>query len=102
MSGRLKAPELPRAFTNPRRSTTISVNPMAILKKIISGGQTGVDTAGLWFALRNGLLHGGWCPRGRKREDGLIPRRFRLRETPSRGYLQRTQWNVRDSDGTII
>jgi hypothetical protein len=75
---------------------------MAMLEKIISGGQTGVDTAGLSFALRHGLLHGGWCPRGRKREDGVIPGRFRLRETPSRGYLQRTHWNVRDSDGTVI
>jgi len=25
-----------------------------------------------------------------------------LRETPSRSYSQRTEWNVRDSDGTLI
>jgi hypothetical protein len=75
---------------------------MAMVKKIISGGQTGVDTAGLSFALRCGLQLGGWCPRGRRREDGVIPRRFNLKETPSRGYLQRTTWNIRDSDATVI
>jgi hypothetical protein len=75
---------------------------MVKLKKIVSGGQSGVDSAGLSFALRCGLAHGGWCPRGRKREDGVIPRRFKLVETPSSGYQQRTAWNVRDSDGTVI
>ncbi|HWQ90465.1 MAG TPA: putative molybdenum carrier protein [Clostridia bacterium] len=70
--------------------------------KIVSGGQTGADTAALNFALRRGLPHGGWCPRGRKREDGVIPPRYRLRETASRSYLPRTQANVRDSDGTAI
>lgn len=70
--------------------------------KIISGGQTGVDNAALRLAVSLGIPHGGWCPRGRRREDGVIPKRFRLQETPSRGYLQRTQWNVRDSDGTVI
>ena len=75
---------------------------MAFPKKIISGGQTGADSAGLAFALRHGLTHGGWCPRGRGREDGVIPKRFKLEETPSRGYLQRTRWNIRDSDATVI
>ncbi len=46
--------------------------------------------------------HGGWCPRGRRAEDGPIPARYRLRETPSERYEQRTEWNVRDSDGTVI
>jgi hypothetical protein len=70
--------------------------------KIVSGGQTGCDTAALNFAIRHHLAHGGWCPRGRKREGGLIPLRYRLKETPSRAYAQRTLWNVRDSDGTVI
>jgi hypothetical protein len=70
--------------------------------KVISGGQTGVDTAALRLAISLGIPHGGWCPRGRKREDGVIPKRFQLEETPSRGYQQRTAWNVRDSDGTVI
>lgn len=69
---------------------------------IYSGGQTGADIAGLNFAVRHGLRHGGWCPRGRKAEDGVIAPRFRLRETPSAGYSQRTECNVHDSDGTVI
>jgi hypothetical protein len=70
--------------------------------KIIAGGQTGVDRAALEWALANGLPHGGWCPRGRKAEDGRIPSRFRLKETRSFTYAVRTRWNVRDSDGLVI
>jgi hypothetical protein len=46
--------------------------------------------------------HGGWCPRGRRAHDGRIDNRYALHETPSRAYKQRTEWNVRDSDGTVI
>jgi CheY-like chemotaxis protein len=70
--------------------------------KIISGGQTGADRAGLDWAIRSDLEHGGWCPKGRVAEDGPIPDRYRLQETPDADYLQRTEWNVRDSDGTVI
>jgi hypothetical protein len=69
---------------------------------IISGGQTGVDRAALDVALELGIPCGGWCPTGRKAEDGRIPRRYPLCETPSDRYAQRTRWNVRDSDGTLI
>ena len=69
---------------------------------LISGGQTGADRAALDFALAANLTHGGWCPRGRLAEDGPIPARYTLRETPSANYLQRTEWNVRDSDGTVV
>ena len=69
---------------------------------IISGGQTGADRAALDFALEFGLPHGGWCPRGRTAEDGTIDQRYELRETPSRRYAQRTEWNVRDSDATVV
>jgi len=95
-------PEVQSLFTDSDGKATLSWHQMVKLKKIVAGGQSGVDTAGLSFALRYGLPHGGWCPRGRKREDGVIPRRFILQETPSAGYSQRTQWNVRDSDGTVI
>jgi hypothetical protein len=67
-----------------------------------SGGQTGADRAALSWALARGRPHAGWCPRGRKAEDGIIPARFKLEETPRAGYVQRTEWNVRDSDGTAI
>jgi hypothetical protein len=70
--------------------------------KIISGGQTGADTAALDWAIARGVQHGGWCPKGRRSEDGVIDARHALKETPSSGYLQRTEWNVRDSDATII
>lgn len=68
----------------------------------ISGGQTGADRAALDFALSAGYAHGGWCPRTRRAEDGVIANCYQLRETPSRDYLQRTEWNVRDSDGTLV
>lgn len=70
--------------------------------KIISGGQTGADRAGLDIALANTVPHGGWCPKGRKAEDGTIDAKYDLTETPSANYLQRTEWNVRDTDGTIV
>src|SRR4051812_42049900 len=70
--------------------------------KVISGGQTGVDRAALDVALDLDLPCGGWCPQGRRAEDGTIPDRYPLRETPWWGYPQRTEWNVRDSDGTLI
>lgn len=75
---------------------------LTLISTIVSGGQTGADTAALNFAIRHRIQHGGWCPRGRKREDGIIPSRYALRETPSAGYSQRTRWNVRDSDATAI
>jgi hypothetical protein len=72
------------------------------LNKIISGGQTGADRAALDWAIGRGLPHGGWCPKGRKAEDGVIDSRYNLTETPSEDYSQRTEWNVRDSDGTAV
>ena len=73
-----------------------------MLQKIISGGQTGVDRAALEFALARGIPHGGWCPHGRLAEDGPIPACYQLSETPTSDYAQRTEWNVRDSDATVI
>jgi hypothetical protein len=70
--------------------------------KIISGGQTGVDRAALDFAIRHGFEYGGWCPRGRLAEDGAIPPIYRLCETDSVEYDERTEKNVLDSDATLI
>jgi hypothetical protein len=69
---------------------------------IISGGQTGADRAALDAAIRHGFPHSGWCPKGRIAEDGTIGAQYNLKETPTASYLQRTQWNVRDSEGTAI
>jgi len=73
-----------------------------MLRRIVSGGQTGVDRAALDVALSRGLPCGGWCPRGRRAEDGRVPDHYPLQETPSREYPQRTEWNVRDSDATLV
>ncbi|MEA1921498.1 MAG: putative molybdenum carrier protein [Pseudomonadota bacterium] len=70
--------------------------------KIISGGQTGVDRAALDTALKNNLPVGGWCPKGRRAEDGTIDLRYPLKETVSEKYQVRTELNVRESDGTLI
>jgi hypothetical protein len=75
--------------------------------KIISGGQTGVDRAALDEAIARGMDWGGWCPRGGWAEDfpdppGLLARYPRLRQTPLSNPVQRTEWNVRDSDAALI
>ena len=70
--------------------------------RLMSGGQTGADRAALDFAIEHQIPHAGWCPAGRLAEDGVIPSRYRLTETPDSNYSQRTEWNVRDSDGTVV
>jgi putative molybdenum carrier protein len=70
--------------------------------RIISGGETGADRAALDFAIEREIPHGGWCPKGRLAEDGVIDERYQLRETSTRNYPQRTEKNILDSDGTII
>ncbi|HRX70986.1 MAG: putative molybdenum carrier protein [Candidatus Competibacteraceae bacterium] len=72
------------------------------VQKIISGGQTGVDRAALDVALALGLDVGGWCPKGRRAEDGRIPDRYPLTETAEMDYETRTRRNIEDSDGTLI
>ncbi len=80
------------------------------MRKIVSGGQSGVDQAALGAAMASGLATGGWCPPGRVSEDGTIPDIFQLKETPEERSQdapdiprsQRTEWNVRDSDATLV
>jgi len=69
---------------------------------IISGGQTGVDRAALDFAISNKIPCGGWCPKGRRSDDGRIPEKYPLRETGSPEYAVRTRKNIQSSDGTLI
>ena len=73
-----------------------------MLKKIVSGGQTGADRAALDFAIKNNIPHGGWCPKGRLAEDGPISDKYNLTEMPTDSYKSRTEQNVIDSDGTVI
>lgn len=73
-----------------------------MIEKIISGGQTGVDRAALDVAIELDIPHGGWCPKGRKAEDGVIPPLYQLQETFSSDYDKRTKLNIQDSDATLI
>jgi len=73
-----------------------------MLSKIVSGGQTGVDRAALDVAIKLGIPHGGWVPKGRLAEDGPISESYRMRETSAAVYSERTEKNVIDSDGTLI
>jgi hypothetical protein len=72
------------------------------LLKIISGGQTGVDRGALEAALSASFPCGGWCPAGRKAEDGVIPEKYPVTPLPGGGYRARTRKNVQESDGTVI
>jgi len=73
-----------------------------MITKVVSGGQTGVDRAALDVAREQGIPCGGWCPKGRRAEDGTILPHYPVIETPSVDYAQRTEWNVRDADGTLV
>jgi predicted Rossmann-fold nucleotide-binding protein len=93
-----------RLFTKPIRFKWLLVSLVMEwnVEKIISGGQTGVDRAALDVAAEFGIPCGGWCPRGRRAEDGIIPPKYPLEETSSPDYPQRTEMNIQDSDGTLI
>lgn len=73
-----------------------------MIAKIISGGQTGADRGGLDAAITLGVKHGGWCPKGRKAEDGVVPAKYELMESKSADYAVRTEANVIDSHCTVV
>jgi hypothetical protein len=73
-----------------------------MVKKIVSGGQTGADRAALDAAIELGIPHGGWIPKGRKTENGTLADKYELREMPTSSYSKRTEQNVIDSDGALI
>lgn len=72
------------------------------IRKVISGGQTGVDRAGLDAAIVAGIPIGGYCPKGRLAEDGTIPDKYPMIELESPESYYRTEKNVLQSDGTLI
>ena len=69
---------------------------------IISGGQSGVDRAALDFAITYGISCGGFCPKGRLAEDGVIHIKYPLQETNSSLYEERTVKNVDISDALLL
>ena len=73
-----------------------------MIKKIISGGQTGADQAALDVAIESGIPHGGWIPKGRKTENGRLPDKYQLKEMATSSYPKRTEQNIIDSHGTLI
>ena len=73
-----------------------------MIKKIISGGQTGADRAALDVAIKLGIPYGGWIPKGRITEEGALPVKYRMQEMPTESCPKRTEQNVIDSDGTLI
>ena len=73
-----------------------------MIRKIISGGQTGADQAALDAAIKLDIPHGGWIPKGRLTENGPLPDKYKLTEMPGSGYTLRTEQNVIDSNGTLI
>ena len=73
-----------------------------VIKKIISGGQTGADRGALDAAIKYSFPYGGWIPKGRLTEDGPLPDEYKLKEMPTKNYPARTEKNVLASDGTVI
>ncbi len=73
-----------------------------MIRKIISGGQTGVDRSALDFCLQNNIECGGWCPKDRIAEDGMIPLKYPLKETTEVDSIFRTHKNIIEADGTLI
>lgn len=105
---RLDAPTLHKAvimvrqYKRLRRGRYEFGESAPVVEKIVSGGQSGVDRAALDAALALGIPCGGWCPKGRHAEDGIIPAHYPLTETTSKDYRVRTRRNVREADGTLI
>jgi Circularly permutated YpsA SLOG family/Domain of unknown function (DUF6794) len=73
-----------------------------MLKKIISGGQTGVEQAALDAAIKYKFSHGGWIQKDRKTEDGILPYKYKLKELKSGAHPNYTERNVINSDGAVI
>lgn len=73
-----------------------------MIKKIVSGGQTGADRGGLNAGMALGIPIGGWAPKNFEAEDGRVPDLYGLKECPIGGYIARTEQNVLDSDITVI
>ncbi|RUL85381.1 YpsA SLOG family protein [Tautonia sociabilis] len=76
-----------------------------MLRKVITGGQTGVDQAAWRAALAAGLSTGGAMPRGFRTEDGPRPEfaaRFGAVAIASEDVDDRTRANVAAADATLI
>ena len=99
----LKAVILVRNYKRLRRGRLLfGERPRGRLERVVAGGQTGVDRAALDAAMTQGIDVGGYCPHGRRAEDGRIADTYPLTELASPGYAARTRANVAAADGTLI
>jgi Circularly permutated YpsA SLOG family/Domain of unknown function (DUF6794) len=73
-----------------------------VLKKIISGGHTSADRAVLDAAIKFGIPHDGWIPKGRITEAGMLPETYHLQEISTDDYMECIRRNIKDSKGTLI
>ena len=65
-----------------------------MLKRIVSGGQTGADRDALDVAIKLGIPHGGWIPKDRIAEDVPLPKKSELQEISSPNCTAHTEQNV--------
>jgi len=91
-----------RRLRRGRQEFAVPAPTRSRLRRIVSGGQTGVDRAALDAAREVGLGVGGWCPRGRRAEDGRVPDDYPLEETRTADYRERTRRNVLVADATLV
>jgi hypothetical protein len=73
-----------------------------VIRKIVSSARTGVELAGLDVAVKLGLEHGGWAPRGMRNDNGSIPAEYGLIEASAVGFQFAMERNIIDSDGTLL
>ncbi|MDJ0819025.1 MAG: putative molybdenum carrier protein [Desulfobacterales bacterium] len=73
-----------------------------MIKKIISGGKSGVEIAALDAAIRLEIPHEGWCYRNRKTDTGVLPSHYNVKEIENPSYFERLEKNIIDSDGTVV
>ena len=75
---------------------------MPIKLVIITAAQQGANRSALDWAIKSELPHGGWCPLGGLKDDEATVLPYKLKETPTANVLESVEFNVRDSDATVV
>ncbi len=73
-----------------------------MIKKIISGGQPGVERAALDAAIKLNIPHKGWTYKTRRTDEGILPDKYRVKESEGVGFSDRIEKNVLASDATAV
>jgi hypothetical protein len=74
----------------------------SMIRKIISSGQCGVESAALDTAIKLGIAYDGWTPLGRRNDDGRLPAEYDLKETSSPGFEEALKKNILLADGLLV